>query len=76
MKVRVHITLKQDVLDPQGEAVQHALKNIGYREVKNVRQGKVLDLEVDDGISKSRIDQMCKDLLANTIIESYTIDME
>jgi len=68
--------LKQDVLDPQGEAVRHALKNIGYNEVKNVRHGKVLDLEVDDGISKSRIDQMCKDLLANTIIESYTIDME
>ncbi|MCY4306315.1 MAG: phosphoribosylformylglycinamidine synthase subunit PurS [Aestuariivita sp.] len=76
MKVRVHIMLKKDVLDPQGEAVRHALKNIGFDEVKRVRQGKVIDLEVDDGTEKNRIDQMCEDLLANTIIESYTIDME
>lgn len=72
----MHIMLKKDVLDPQGEAVRHALKNIGFDEVKRVRQGKVIDLEVDDGTEKNRIDQMCEDLLANTIIESYTIDME
>ena len=78
MKARVHITLKPGVLDPQGKAIAHGLWALGYDGVGEVRQGKVIDLEVaaaDAESARSQIDAMCRDLLANTVIERYDIEM-
>ena len=78
MKVRVHIMPKPDLLDPQGEAINTALLNLGFSEVLNVRQGKVIDLEMaaeDPEIARRRVEEMCKKLLANSIIENYNLDV-
>lgn len=78
MKAKVHITLKNGVLDPQGKAVQHALGSLGFDGVKDVRQGKFIELELaetDKAKAKEAVEQMCKQLLANTVIENYTIDL-
>ena len=75
MKVRVHVMLKNGVLDPQGEAVRHALGALGFEGVSGVRQGKVIDLDVADGTTEAQVAEMCEKLLANTVIESYSIDM-
>lgn len=75
MKARVHVMLKNGVLDPQGEAVKHALGAIGFAGVDGVRQGKVIELDLADGTDKATIGQMCEKLLANTVIESYTIEV-
>tara|TARA_Y100000739_G_scaffold214122_1_gene207648 strand:- start:163 stop:402 length:240 start_codon:yes stop_codon:yes gene_type:complete len=78
MKVRVHIMPKTDLLDPQGEAINTALMNLGFSEVLNVRQGKVIDLEIAEGdkeLAISRVNAMCKKLLANSIIENYNVDL-
>jgi phosphoribosylformylglycinamidine synthase len=78
MKARVHITLKQGVLDPQGKAIAHALGTLGFSGVDNVRQGKLIELEVaetDPAKARTQIDAMCKQLLANTVIEDYSIDL-
>jgi phosphoribosylformylglycinamidine synthase subunit PurS len=78
MKARVHITLKQGVLDPQGKAIGHALGSLGFSGVDNVRQGKLIELEVaesDPAKARAQIDAMCKQLLANTVIEDYIIDL-
>ncbi len=78
MKAKVHITLKNGVLDPQGKAVQHALGSLGFDGVKDVRQGKFIELELaetDKAKAKEAVEQMCKNLLANTVIENYTIDL-
>ena len=75
MKVRVHVMLKNGVLDPQGEAVKHALGAIGFAGVNGVRQGKVIELDLADGTDEATIGQMCEKLLANTVIESYTIEV-
>ncbi|WP_121629709.1 phosphoribosylformylglycinamidine synthase subunit PurS [Tropicibacter alexandrii] len=74
MKVRVHVMLKQGVLDPQGEAVRHALGALGFDGVSGVRQGKVIELELADGTSDETITEMCEKLLANTVIESYRFE--
>ena len=76
MKVRVFVTLKAGVLDPAGKAVEGGLRHLGFDEVKGVRLGKLIELELDDGVGdeRARIDQMCKKLLANTVIEDYRID--
>jgi phosphoribosylformylglycinamidine synthase len=74
MKVRVHVMLKAGVLDPQGEAVRHALGALGFEGVSSVRQGKVIELELADGTSDETIGDMCERLLANTVIESYRIE--
>ena len=74
MKARVHVMLKDGVLDPQGEAVRHALGSLGFDGVNSVRQGKVIELDLADGTSKADITQMCEKLLANTVIESYRIE--
>lgn len=76
-KVRVFVTLKAGVLDPAGKAVEGGLRHLGFDEVKGVRLGKLIELELDDdaGDSRARIDQMCKKLLANTVIEDYRIDV-
>jgi phosphoribosylformylglycinamidine synthase len=78
MKVRVHIMPKSDLLDPQGEAINTALLNLGFSEVLNVRQGKVIDLEMaesDSDLAIRQVDQMCKKLLANSLIENYNLDL-
>ena len=75
MKARVHVMLKNGVLDPQGEAVRHALGAMGFDGVEGVRQGKVIELDLADGATEADVAQMCEKLLANTVIESYTVEM-
>ena len=75
MKATVHVMLKNGVLDPQGEAVRHALGASGFDGVKGVRQGKVIELDLADGTTEAQVAEMCEKLLANTVIESYRIDM-
>lgn len=75
MKARVHVMLKNGVLDPQGEAVRHALGAMGFDGVDAVRQGKVIDLDLADGTTEADVTRMCEKLLANTVIESYSIEM-
>ena len=75
MKVRVDVMLKTGVLDPQGEAVRHALGNLGFDGVEKVRQGKVIELDVAEGTSEAQIKEMCEKLLANTVIENYAIQV-
>ncbi|SER51429.1 phosphoribosylformylglycinamidine synthase [Tranquillimonas rosea] len=75
MKARVHVMLKDGVLDPQGEAVRHALGALGFSGVEGVRQGKVIELDLADGTSEAEIGEMCEKLLANTVIESYRIEL-
>ena len=71
--------LKNGVLDPQGKAIGHALESLGFEGVGAVRQGKVIELELassDRNAAKAEVDQMCQRLLANTVIENYTIEIE
>ncbi len=75
MKARVHVMLKDGVLDPQGEAVRHALGALGFDEAEGVRQGKVLELDLADGTSEARIAEMCERLLSNTVIETYRVEI-
>jgi len=75
MKARVHVMLKDGVLDPQGAAVKHALGTLGFTGVDAVRQGKVIELDLADGTSEAQIGEMCEKLLANTVIESYRIEV-
>ena len=77
MKARVHVTLKSGVLDPQGRAIAHALGTLGFDGVKDVRQGKYIEIELketDRSKAKANLDAMCQKLLANTVIENYAID--
>ena len=76
MKIKVIVTLKNGVLDPQGKAIQQTLNGMGFPEVNEVRQGKYFDIEVDDADenkAKNKVDEMCKKLLANLVIEDYKI---
>tara|TARA_Y100000813_G_scaffold7512_1_gene5562 strand:- start:309 stop:542 length:234 start_codon:yes stop_codon:yes gene_type:complete len=76
MKIKVIVTLKNGVLDPQGKAIQQTLNGMGFSEVNEVRQGKYFDIEVgetDENKAKSKVDEMCKKLLANLVIENYKI---
>jgi phosphoribosylformylglycinamidine synthase PurS subunit len=76
MKARVVVTLKQSVLDPQGQAVTRALGTLGFAEVKDVRLGKIIELDLDtsdEGEAKKRLQLMCEKLLANTVIEEYRV---
>ena len=75
MKAKVHVILKNGVLDPQGAAIQHALGSLGFDGVEGVRQGKVIELDLADCTSEDTIAQMCEKLLANTVIESYRIEV-
>ncbi|QFS83362.1 phosphoribosylformylglycinamidine synthase subunit PurS [Roseivivax sp. THAF40] len=75
MKAKVHVMLKDGVLDPQGEAIRHALGGLGFAGVTGVRQGKVIELDLEDGTSEATIEEMCNKLLANTVIESYRIEV-
>jgi phosphoribosylformylglycinamidine synthase len=78
MKARVHVMLKDGVLDPQGEAVRHALGALGFDGVEGVRQGKVIELEladIDAETARAQVGEMCEKLLANTVIESYQVEI-
>jgi len=75
MKATVTVMLKQGVLDPQGEAVRHALGGLGFDGVDGVRQGKVIELDLAEGTTEAQVTEMCEKLLANTVIESYRIEM-
>ena len=75
MKARIVVMLKEGVLDPQGEAVRHALGALGFDGVDGVRQGKVIDLDLAAGTTEDQVTEMCEKLLANTVIESYRIEM-
>jgi phosphoribosylformylglycinamidine synthase subunit PurS len=78
MHARVHVTLRQGVLDPQGEAIRHALSAMGFTGVEAVRQGKVIDLllaETDAKAAEARVAEMCEKLLANTVIEDYRVEI-
>jgi phosphoribosylformylglycinamidine synthase len=74
VKVKVFVTLKNGVLDPQGQAVAKTLRRTGYPEVADVRVGKYIELEVADGTARGKIEEMCKKLLANTVIEDFRVD--
>jgi len=79
LKARVHITLKNGVLDPQGKAIQHALEALGFSGVDDVRQGKYIELdlaETDRTKAEANVEEMCKKLLSNMVIENYTIDID
>ena len=78
MKAKVYVTLKKAVLDPQGKAVLGALKSMDFKEVKDVRIGKFMELEIDPSAAgeEKRLKDMCERLLANTVIEDYRIEME
>ena len=78
MKARVHITLKSGVLDPQGKAIGHALEALGFEGVGDVRQGKVIEIDLveeDPAKARKQVEEMCRKLLANTVIENYVIDL-
>ena len=70
MKVRIHVSLKPGVLDPQGRAVHHALEGLGFGGVEDVRIGRLIELDLADGTSDATIDEMCQKLLANMVIEN------
>lgn len=74
MKIRVHVSLKPGVLDPQGRAVHHALEGLGFAGVDEVRVGRLIELDVADETSDEALDEMCRKLLANTVIENYRIE--
>ena len=78
MRARVFVTLKTGVLDPQGEAVRHALGALGFSGVEGVRQGKMIEIdlaETDEAAARAEVEKMCEALLANTVIESYAIEL-
>ena len=74
MKTRVHVTLKNGVLDPQGKAIHHALEGLGFRGVNDVRAGKLIELDLADGVGDAEVEEMCRKLLANTVIENFRIE--
>ena len=74
MKARVFVTLKPGVLDPQGKAIHHALEELGFGGVNDVRAGKLIELDLADGTSEEEIAEMCRKLLANTVIENFRIE--
>jgi phosphoribosylformylglycinamidine synthase subunit PurS len=74
MKARVFVTLKNGVLDPQGKAIHHALEGLGFVGINDVRQGKLIELDLADDTSDAVIEDMCQKLLANTVIENFRIE--
>ena len=79
MKAKVHITLKNGVLDPQGKAIQHALDALGFTGVDGVRQGKYIEIDLAEGdraAATTQVEAMCAQLLANTVIENYRVDID
>ena len=79
MKVSAIVTLKKEVLDPQGKVVKQTLKNMGYENIINVRQGKFFEIEIEENDiekAKIQIEEICKKLLANVVIEDYKIELK
>ena len=79
MKFSVTVTLKKDVLDPQGKAIENSLINLGFDKIENVRQGKFIELNIDESDpveARKQATEMCEKLLANTVIENYRVDLE
>ena len=79
MKISATVTLKKEVLDPQGKVVNQTLKNMGYKNIKSVRQGKFFDIELDEDDkekAKKIIEEICNKLLTNTVIEEYKINLD
>lgn len=74
MNIRVHVTLKPGVLDPQGKAIHHALEGLGFSGIRDVRQGKLIELDLDEGVSDADVESMCRRLLANLVIENFRIE--
>ena len=74
MNTRVYVTLKSGVLDPQGKAIHHALEGLGFSGVNDVRQGKLIELDLAPGVSDEDVEAMCRKLLANTVIENFRIE--
>lgn len=78
MKAKIHITLKPGVLDPQGKAIEGALKGLGFDGLSNVRQGKEIEItleETDEAAARARVEEMCRKLLANPVMENYAIEL-
>ncbi len=78
MKAKIHVTLKQGILDPQGKAIEHALDSLGFKNTRNVRVGKYMEVDVDEkdkAKAEAEVKQMCEKLLANTIIEEYRYEL-
>ena len=78
MKARIHITLKTGVLDPQGKAIQNALGSLGFSGIGDVRQGKLIEVELaarDPATARADVDRMCRELLANRVIENYSFEL-
>ncbi|HVG19044.1 MAG TPA: phosphoribosylformylglycinamidine synthase subunit PurS [Blastocatellia bacterium] len=80
MKARIYVTLKRSVLDPQGKAIHHAIETIGYRGIKDVRQGKYFEVWVDAGLSaddaRATVERLAKDVLANPVIEDFRVELD
>jgi len=79
VKAKIHVTLKQGILDPQGKAIEHALDSLGFKNAANVRVGKYMELdlkETDKARAEGEVKQMCEKLLANTIIEEYRYELQ
>ena len=74
MKVRIHVSLKPGVLDPQGRAVVHALEGLGFEGVEDARVGRLIELDLADDTSDADIEDMCRKLLANTVIENFRVE--
>ena len=74
MKLRIYVTLKPGVLDPQGKAIEHALSGLGFAGVEGARVGKLIELDVADTVDDAQVDAMCRQLLANTVIENYRVE--
>jgi phosphoribosylformylglycinamidine synthase subunit PurS len=74
MKVRVYVSLKNGVLDPQGRAIHHSLEGLGFAGVQDVRAGRLIELEVDESVTDAQLDDMCRKLLANMVIENYRVE--
>jgi len=80
MKAKIYVTLKPSVLDPQGKAIHHAVETIGYHGIQDVRQGKYFVVTVDDSVSteeaRAQIERMARDILANPIIEDFSVELD
>lgn len=79
MKAKIHVTLKQGILDPQGKAIEHALDSLGFSHASNVRVGKYMEVDLDEtdrAKADAQVKRMCEQLLANTVIEEYRYDLQ
>ena len=74
MKVRVYVSLKPGVLDPQGRAIHHSIEGLGFAGVNDVRAGRLIELDVDETVSDAALDDMCRKLLANMVIENFRVE--